>query len=552
VTDESSHTILLVEDHPQSQTAYGKLLSGWGFAHKAAGSCAEAQALFETGAFACSLIDLGLPDGNGIDLLTDFSSRDPNLVNIVLSGDGSADSIIETMRGGVFDYLRKPLKAADLKQALHRALTHHEAVRQRAVLNQLLLEERQQLKLKIEEATRELRQYANTCEASNAQLSALIHLTQIASSGLQNESDLFRGVLEEIAVFIPIYCVAFQNGPHGEFVSAYRLKDGQVAIIQANGNGAPAPDPQHSSSSHPDASILAAIAQHTDLDPATFLPQVFPQVLASHPLSTVAMLFDGTFAPGTEEREFLGMCAHHIAAEWKMSRLLQHAARYTSLGSIALELSKTFVKSLTAIQLAADVLYETLESTESKGFLEIIPHNVSLLRDQIREFRSIANPRKDSLGTVRLDSLIEQALVVLSSAVQNRNVSIIREFKVDSRCVLLNGTALQRTFLELLSVALRGLRQGGHIILRISDEDKERIRFEIALRDEDQEDAPESQSEGVFARLQRRPGFLLAQRAIHGCAGRIIMGHNAEGEISLSIILPRDATRGHHRAGDRL
>lgn len=541
--------ILLIEDQDLLREAFARLLSGWGYAYSEAASCAQARQLFKPGEFSCALIDLGLPDGRGGDLLAEFSQADPLVVNMILTGDYSVDSVIDTLREGAFDYITKPVNAGVLRQAVQRALLHHEAIRQQAYLTQQLLEERRQLKRKVDEQTKDLRQYAASCEASNARLSVLLRLTRASSSGLQTEEDLVRSVLLEASTFTPLRGLALLDEGRGDFLGAHRHGNGDAAVVAVRGSGSLVE--QGAADQAEWGSLLQTVmARNMDLDASRLTPLVFVRPLGGSSSCTIGMLFDAGFSPNTMDQEFLGMCAHHMAAEWQMARLLRYAARYASLGTIALDLSKAFVKSLSAIQMASDVLEEMIVSPDMADGLAIIPKNVALLRDQIHEFRSIAQPRKDSVETVRLENNIEQALVVLGSAIQERHVEVVRQFETDGSCVLLNGTALQRCFLELISVAVRSLSGGGQLFLRLSDKNKEQVRFDISLRPAGKDASGAEPKKTLLAELRARPSFLLAQRTVNSCAGRLLMEQGSEGQDMVSILLPRNAT-STRAAGDR-
>ena len=541
--------ILLIEDQDLLREAFVRLLSGWGYEYTEASTCAQAREVFKPGLFACSLIDLGLPDGRGSDLLAEFSQADPRMVNMILTGDYSVDSVIGTMREGAFDYITKPVNAGILRQAVQRALLHHDAVRQQAVLTQQLIDERQQLKRKVEEQTHDLRQYASSCEASNARLSVLVRLTRSSSSGLQTEEDLVRNVLLEASSFTPLRGLVLLDELRGDFLGAYRKDEGDPTVIAVRGNGALL-DKGIAGQIEWAALVQDLFGRHMDVQATDLKPLVFVRPLGGTSACTIGMLFDAQFIPNTMDQEFLGMCAHHMAAEWQMARLLRYAARYASLGTIALDLTKAFVKSLAAIQMASDVLEELATSPEMSEGLAIIPRNVTLLRDQIREFRSIAQPRTDAVETVHLENNIDQALVVLGSAIQERHVEVVRQFETDGSCVLLNGTALQRSFLELISVAVRSLSVGGKLILRLSSREKDQVRFDISLSQRMPNGSEAEPQKSLLAELRARPSFLLAQRTVNSCAGRLIMEQGLDGPDTVSVVLPRNATNAR-TSGDR-
>jgi len=64
--------LLLVEDHPSLAEAFQDRLSRAGFAVDHAGSIARARQFVERSAYDLALLDLGLPDGSGLELLEEW------------------------------------------------------------------------------------------------------------------------------------------------------------------------------------------------------------------------------------------------------------------------------------------------------------------------------------------------------------------------------------------------------------------------------------------------------------------------------------------------
>jgi two-component system, NtrC family, response regulator AtoC len=143
VGDSAKPHILLIEDEKTQRSLLEEVLALSDYTYESAGGCEEGRELFARGRFSCALIDLGLPDGSGLNLLGEFTREDPSLVAIVLTGDASAETVIDTLREGAFDYLTKPVNITTLRAAMARALSHHAVVRERAELFRLLLEERE-------------------------------------------------------------------------------------------------------------------------------------------------------------------------------------------------------------------------------------------------------------------------------------------------------------------------------------------------------------------------------------------------------------------------
>lgn len=535
--------VLVVEDDPVVRGVVLELLADTGYASSAVSSCAEARRAVDTAEFACALIDLGLPDGNGLTLLPDLKKGHPWLVPVILTGDQRPETIVETMRAGAFDYVIKPFVAAALKSAVVRAIEHHNAIRERDQLFEMLAEERERLKVRVEEATADLRQYAAQIETVNARLQSLLRLTQVSRDFYTDEM-LFRGVFEELDKYIPIHCVALCSSSSDNFLAAIRGEDGDVRVIISDGGPGTAASEAVAELKEADP-VSAWVERHTGLDTSHCGMFPYPQTFWGRTLCTVAFLVSPEFEVDAACDEFLGMCAHFIATEWQEAQLFLHATKEASLGHIALELSNGFVQGLTAIRTAADVAEEMRGTPEASEALRIICDNVESIQRQIQEFRQLSAPHKDTVETVYLNEYVDQALEMLASAIQSRGIRIDKEYQVKSESVLLNGSALARTFLDLISSAVRTVEAGGRILLRLTDTDPDTIVFEIGCEgmgvDLFGAVAGLGAGSSPQAAMRHHPKFLLAQRTVRSCGGKLGLEHRKEGGYAFRIQLPRNA-----------
>ena len=74
------------------------------------------------GAYDVVLLDLRLPDMNGMDILKTACREKPALCIIVITGFSTVKGAVEAMKGGAFDYLAKPFSENDLLLTVNRAL----------------------------------------------------------------------------------------------------------------------------------------------------------------------------------------------------------------------------------------------------------------------------------------------------------------------------------------------------------------------------------------------------------------------------------------------
>jgi nitrogen-specific signal transduction histidine kinase len=491
--------------------------------------------LFARGRFSCALIDLGLPDGSGLNLLGEFTREDPSLVAIVLTGDASAETVIDTLREGAFDYLTKPVNITTLRAAMARALSHHAVVRERAELFRLLLEEREQLRARVEAATQDIRQYATACETSNDRLRGVLRLTQLAA-GYYTEEELLRSTFEELVKHVPLKCLIICDATREKVICTYTNEDAEIHFAGQDGALGVEDYASLLVEAEPELLLRAWVERNAGLDTSAMTPLVFRQTHRNKARYSVGFFMGPDQAEDEGVQEFLDMCARFLAFEWEQEKLLLQVAHHASLGNIGVELARNFIQPLTAIRTASDFVNEAVISPEAAEGMTIIRDNVERLRRQTQEFRNLSLLREDSVETVRLDEYIEQALEILSVAIQNRQVTIRRDFEEQCECVLLNGTTLARTFLDLILGALRAVDFGGEISLALRGADHDHMAFEM-----EHECGGGSTLPGVgFDR--GNPGLQLAERTVHSCGGNMTVKRQKDQLCRLRIVLPRNAT----------
>ena len=110
---------LIVDDDMIASGALAELVADQGFTTVCADSVQAARDLLASNPDVI-LLDLVLPDGSGIELLREATSRDANAQVVVITGHASLESSIEAMRHGATDYLLKPINLSQLRGVLSR------------------------------------------------------------------------------------------------------------------------------------------------------------------------------------------------------------------------------------------------------------------------------------------------------------------------------------------------------------------------------------------------------------------------------------------------
>ncbi len=129
--------LLIVDDEPSLTDKLCRLLQGEGYDAVGFTSGSEALAALPAGDFDLLLTDLLMPRMDGIELLRAALATHPDLVGLMMTGEGTVETAVETMKAGALDFIVKPFGPDALLPVLARAM---EVRRLRKRTRQLVLE----------------------------------------------------------------------------------------------------------------------------------------------------------------------------------------------------------------------------------------------------------------------------------------------------------------------------------------------------------------------------------------------------------------------------
>jgi len=169
--------ILVVDDEKNIRTLCARVLGeDQAIEVHGAGTGKEGLQMADDVAPDVVVLDLRLPDSDGMDVLRALKGRHPEIAVIIITGYGQIQSAVEAMKSGAADYLEKPFEHLDkLKLSVARALGEVRARREIQRLHQLQEKQNRVDQLVGEsEATRQLRDMIAKLARSEAQ-TILIH-----------------------------------------------------------------------------------------------------------------------------------------------------------------------------------------------------------------------------------------------------------------------------------------------------------------------------------------------------------------------------------------
>jgi two-component system, NtrC family, response regulator AtoC len=117
-------TVLVVDDDPTTYRLLREALAQEGYQVETAEGGREAVGKAGARLFDVVLLDVRIPDLNGVEVLRELKHLSPETVVIMMTAFGSIETAIESIQEGAYDYISKPLKLDDVKLTVRRALDH--------------------------------------------------------------------------------------------------------------------------------------------------------------------------------------------------------------------------------------------------------------------------------------------------------------------------------------------------------------------------------------------------------------------------------------------
>ncbi len=130
--------ILVADDEQGMREVLEIMLSKEGYDVRVAESGRAAVKWLQKEKFDLLLCDMKLGDMTGLEVLKAAKKRDTNAVMIMISAYASAETAVEAMNLGAYDYVPKPFDNDELRQAVSRALTHRTVAHEKKALDEEL------------------------------------------------------------------------------------------------------------------------------------------------------------------------------------------------------------------------------------------------------------------------------------------------------------------------------------------------------------------------------------------------------------------------------
>src|SRR5712672_2627428 len=127
-------TVLVVEDEDELRQIIADSLESRGFAVAQSLNAADAISRLEGFAYDSLVVDLRLPDRDGMEVLQTALARYPDIRSIVMTGVGGVEEAVKAIKMGAIDFLIKPFQLVQLANVLTASLNEQRLQQENAEL----------------------------------------------------------------------------------------------------------------------------------------------------------------------------------------------------------------------------------------------------------------------------------------------------------------------------------------------------------------------------------------------------------------------------------
>ena len=124
-----NRSALVVDDERDIRELLVLTLGRMGLRISTAANLAEARELLASNPYDLCITDMRLPDGNGIELVTEIAQHYPRTPVAMITAFGSMDLAVEALKAGAFDFVSKPVDISVLRGLVKHALELNNAER---------------------------------------------------------------------------------------------------------------------------------------------------------------------------------------------------------------------------------------------------------------------------------------------------------------------------------------------------------------------------------------------------------------------------------------
>jgi PAS domain S-box-containing protein len=231
---------------------------------------------------------------------------------------------------------------------------------------------------------------------------------------------------------------------------------------------------------------------------------------------------------------------------------LRRSDRLAALGTLAAGLAHEIKNPLTSVQtFTRRVFRQSNDERFRQTFETVVPRELERINTIVDDLLELARPRRMSLKSVQLTTLLERALDLYANHIETKQFSVVREY-VDALLVIqADAEYLYQALLNIIANALEAMGPGGRLTLRVGWAE-ESVQRSVKVEIEDTGPGiPHSDADNVFTPFFTTKdsgtglGLALAHKTIEDHGGQIKFRSTPGVGTRFILILPTGLSRSH-------
>nr|WP_321466564.1 response regulator [uncultured Desulfobulbus sp.] len=588
---EDGEVIVIVDDFPDIVALLQDFLEQQGYASVTANSAATLQQQLDTHRAALVLLDIGLPDADGMKLLPQLKEQVPDLAVIMLTAVTDLQTALACLRYGADDYLAKPVHFTDLLATLRRVLEKRRlSIRNRQYQRQIeqanyRIRLAHQLAMKMNSA------YLSMTELDEILWAILVGITADEGLGFNRAFlALFDEAGEYLEGRLAIGPGSREDGPRiwqdlrnqdlGLNDLFGRIQRNETAVDAEVNRIVRALRVASFESEH---LLIRAVRERqsvlvqggeaiwpVSLELIGLLQEdsfvVVPLYSPSRALGVIIADHFVNRAPIDEERiqaleSFAGQaslaiehCRMYVDMERKIKELesatheleknkdlLIEAERYSALGHMAAQLAHSIRNPITAIGGTARLLARKIDNKDLLRFLAMMASEAEKIEKTLEDLFSFVEQVKPELERTHLFPIIHKSLLLHFNALKEQHIKQTMHLPEVDPLVEVDPRLIQQALVHLIRNSVEAMPDGGELRIEVELEPED---VRIVLRDTGRglgEAHGDHATDPFFTTkiIGTGMGLTLVKRIIEDHGGVLSLENREEGGTRAAVVLPR-------------
>ena len=505
--------IAIVDDDGAIREPLRVFLESHALAVAEAGTAAELRSLLRTAKVALILLDIGLPDGDGISLLQEIVNDHPGIAIVMLTGMADLEVALDCMRKGADDYLSKPVQFDEILLVVRKVLERRRLIAENLKYQEDLekahfrIQMLHQLSLKMNSV------YLSTVELDEILLAILVGIT--ADEGLRfnraflvifdEEHEMLKGKLaigsecreeagriwaemrERKLDFLTIVQNIKKECINGDAKVTQMIKRLQVPVSNAghilikaaverrsvlveNGRADVAVDQELINLLHEDTFVVVPLFSPTKSlgviiadhfvtgEPITKNHIRSLEIFANQ--ASLAIDHSRLYMEMEDKITELENVTHELE---KNKDLLVESASYSALGQMAAQLVHVLRNPITSIGGAARILGKRVKDDKALEFVHMIVNETSRLESTLRDLFDFVSQPEAEKKCEPLYPLIRKTLLLLQPSLVKNSIAVELELPEPEPIMEMDERLMRKMILHLVRNAIDAMPDGGKL-----------------------------------------------------------------------------------------